>query len=118
LSRGLSRAIFIVTQLRLPWSTADKEVSIYKVQTNLSLKNLSFVTWFVNTSSHFYLDGIDKNAVTMACINEFRDVQQIHGEALLVVQYFDKPEDWSKFVTAPPHARKPWSMTVTWRTIE
>jgi hypothetical protein len=40
------------------------------------LKNPFFVTWFVNASSHFYLDGIDKNAVTKARINEFRDVQQ------------------------------------------
>jgi hypothetical protein len=40
------------------------------------LKNHFFVTWFVNASSHFYLNGIDKNAVTKARINEFRDVQQ------------------------------------------
>jgi hypothetical protein len=52
------------------------EKNIYKVKTNVRLKNPSFVTWFVNASSQFYLDGIDKNAVTKARINEFRDVQQ------------------------------------------
>jgi hypothetical protein len=115
ISRGVEAQPELIVQGHIHRDTVEKameycrqgEMNIYKVKTNVRLKNPSIVTWFVNASSHFYLDGIDKNAVTKARINQFRDVQQKacsvddfmerHCSLHEVVQYFDKPEDRNKF---------------------
>jgi hypothetical protein len=81
--------------------------NIYRVKPNSKLQNPTLVYWYVNSSAYFYLDGTDENAVTMARVSAFRDVQRKntsveefrkrHCSLHEVLQYFDQPTDRSKF---------------------
>jgi hypothetical protein len=115
ISRGVENQQEFIAQGLIHRDTVEKaleycrqgEKNIYRVKTNSKLLNSSLVTWFVNASSHFYLDGIDQNAVTKVRINQFYDVQQKacsvedfmerHCSMHEVLQHFAKPDDRSKF---------------------